>query len=134
MAAYATSYSSGNVLKSGAQMTPSGDTASTPAVAVKVGTTTPRFLAFLAAQFLGAANDNAFKITLILFVLSVVSGEARQVRYSSIATALFPIPFLLFSPLAGYHRRPLPEASRVDLDQGARDRRDDAGDRRILSP
>jgi acyl-[acyl-carrier-protein]-phospholipid O-acyltransferase/long-chain-fatty-acid--[acyl-carrier-protein] ligase len=83
-------------------MTPSGDTASAPAVAVKVGTTTPRFLAFLAAQFLGAANDNAFKITLILFVLSVVSGEARQVRYSSIATALYPIPFLLFSPLAGY--------------------------------
>ena len=56
----------------------------------------------MAAQFLGAANDNAFKITLILFVLSMVSGEARQVRYSSLATALYAIPFLLFSPIAGY--------------------------------
>jgi MFS family permease len=59
-------------------------------------------LPFLTAQFLGATNDNAFKITLILFLLSIVRGEARQVRYSSLATALFPIPFLLFSPMAGF--------------------------------
>jgi MFS family permease len=64
--------------------------------------TSPRFLAFLMAQALGAANDNALKITLVLFMISAVSGQARQVRYSSLATALFPIPFLLFSPLAGY--------------------------------
>jgi MFS family permease len=68
----------------------------------KVRIASPRFLAFLTAQALGAANDNALKITLVLFLISVVSGEARQVRYSSLATALFPIPFLLFSPLAGY--------------------------------
>ena len=41
-------------------------------------------------------------VTLILVVLARVTGEASQVRYSSLATALFPIPFLLFSPLAGY--------------------------------
>ena len=68
----------------------------------KVRITSPRFLAFLTAQALGAANDNALKITLVLFLISVVSGEGREVRYSSLATALFPIPFLLFSPVAGY--------------------------------
>jgi MFS family permease len=102
MAAFATAHSTENVLESGAQMTPSGDTASAQPTAVKVEITSPRFLAFLTAQFLGAANDNSFKITLILFLLSVVSGEASQVRYSSLATALFPVPFLLFSPIAGY--------------------------------
>ncbi len=63
---------------------------------------TPRFASFLAAQFLGAANDNAFKLTIVSFVLWRVPDEAAQVRYSSIATVLFPLPFLLFSPLAGY--------------------------------
>jgi len=63
---------------------------------------TPRFASFLAAQFLGAANDNAFKLTIVSFVLWRVPDEAAQVRYSSIATLLFPLPFLLFSPLAGY--------------------------------
>ena len=62
----------------------------------------PRFLSFLVVQFLGAANDNAFKITLTLFVLAKVSEEVIQLRLSSLATLLFPLPFLLFSPLAGY--------------------------------
>jgi hypothetical protein len=99
MAACGTIYSSGNVLGSGVQMGSAGDTASAEPATVKVGITLPRFLAFLVAQFLGAVNDNAFKITLILFLLSIISGEARQVRYSSRATVLFPIPFLLFSPI-----------------------------------
>ncbi len=62
----------------------------------------PRFHAFLLAQFLGAANDNAFKVTLVLLILARVPDEATQVRYASLVTALFPIPFLLFSPIAGY--------------------------------
>jgi MFS family permease len=72
--------------------------------AVKIRVSSARFYAFLAAQFLGAANDNAFKITLVLFMLSSVSGAAQQLKYSSLATALYPVPFpfLLFSPLAGF--------------------------------
>src|SRR5215467_6784442 len=62
----------------------------------------PRFYSFLLAQFLGAANDNAFKVTLVLLILATVSAETTQVFYSSLATAFFPIPFLLFSPIAGY--------------------------------
>ena len=53
----------------------------------------PRFHAFLAAQFLGAANDNAFKITLVLFMLSEINGAARQLKFSSLATASYPVPF-----------------------------------------
>src|SRR5271156_57433 len=83
-------------------MKPSEDTAPAEPAAVSVGITSPRFLAFLAAQFLGAANDSAFRITLFLFVISIVSDEARQVRYSSLAAAVVTIPFLLFSPNAGY--------------------------------
>jgi len=62
----------------------------------------PRFVSFLTAQFLGAANDNAFKMTLTLFVLATVVGESSQLRFNSLATFLFPLPFLLLSPVAGY--------------------------------
>lgn len=81
---------------------PAGDTASVHHAAVNVKITSPRFLAFLLAQSLGAVNDSAFKMALVLFVISIVSDETHQVRYSSIATALVPIPFLLFSTNAGY--------------------------------
>jgi acyl-[acyl-carrier-protein]-phospholipid O-acyltransferase / long-chain-fatty-acid--[acyl-carrier-protein] ligase len=70
--------------------------------AAKIRVSSPSFYAFLAAQFLGAVNDNGFKITLVLFTLASVSGAAQQLKYSSLATALFPVPFLLFSPLAGF--------------------------------
>src|SRR5229473_5882917 len=105
MAASAASYfSRESVVESVAQMGPTAETAPglQGASGNKIPIKSPRFYAFLAAQFLGAANDNAFKITLVLFVLSVISGEARQLRYSSLTTALYPVPFLLFSPLAGY--------------------------------
>lgn len=62
----------------------------------------PRFHAFLLAQSLGALNDNAFKVTVVMLILARVASETAQVRYASLATAIFPIPFLLFSPLAGY--------------------------------
>ncbi len=83
-------------------MEASGNAVAEPKSEFTVRLNSPRFLAFLAAQFLGVVNDNAFRVTLILFMLSIVLGETRQVRYSSFITALFQIPFLLFSPTAGY--------------------------------
>ena len=62
----------------------------------------PRFVSFLATQFLGAANDNAFKFTLTMLVLARIPDEARQVKLIALATMLFPIPFLVFSPVAGF--------------------------------
>ncbi len=81
-------------------MESAAETIFAPPTAVNVKLGSPRFLAF--AQFLGVVNDNAFRVTLILFVLSIVTGEARQVRYSSLATALIPLPYIFFSPVAGY--------------------------------
>jgi acyl-[acyl-carrier-protein]-phospholipid O-acyltransferase / long-chain-fatty-acid--[acyl-carrier-protein] ligase len=81
---------------------PRSATAGTDARRCETHISSPRFHAFLAAQFLGAANDNAFKITLVLFMLSVIHGEARQLKFSALVTALYPLPFLIFSPLAGF--------------------------------
>ncbi|MGE0614618.1 MAG: MFS transporter [Bacteriovoracia bacterium] len=71
-------------------------------MSAKITLKSPRFYAFLLAQFLGAANDNAFKTTIVLLVLATVAEPAEQVRFSSLATAVMPAAFLLFSPLAGY--------------------------------
>ena len=62
----------------------------------------PRFVSFFLVQGLGAANDNAFKIALSLFLLAHLPDEESQVRFASLAQFLFPLPFLLFSPLAGF--------------------------------
>lgn len=59
----------------------------------------PRFSAFLAAQALGAFNDNAFK-TFILLRAVLVSPEAAA-KLIPLAGGLFVLPFLLFSTLAG---------------------------------
>jgi acyl-[acyl-carrier-protein]-phospholipid O-acyltransferase/long-chain-fatty-acid--[acyl-carrier-protein] ligase len=82
-----------------------GDCNTSPGPAGAATPTTPfystRFLAFLAVQFLGAANDNAFKYTLILLIVAR-SDEALGLQLSTLATFVFPIPFLVFSPIAGY--------------------------------
>ena len=59
----------------------------------------PRFAAFLAAQALGAFNDNAFK-TFILLRAVLISPEAAA-KLIPLAGGLFVLPFLLFSTLAG---------------------------------
>lgn len=53
-----------------------------------------------AAQTLGALNDNLFKLFLIYFATRTVGTDALE-RTNAAAAALFAIPFLLFSPLAG---------------------------------
>ncbi len=58
-------------------------------------------LAFLnAAQFLGAMNDNMFKLILV-YMLIGVEGEKQASAILSAVGALFVIPFLLFSSAAG---------------------------------
>ncbi len=58
-----------------------------------------RFSAFLAAQALGAFNDNAFKTFVAL--LAVAADPAGAPRLIAVAGGLFVLPFLLFSTLAG---------------------------------
>ena len=53
-----------------------------------------------ATQFLGALNDNVFKL-LVIYLLIHVKGPAYANSILSIAGAVFVIPFLLFSSGAG---------------------------------
>ncbi len=53
-----------------------------------------------ATQFLGALNDNLFKLLLILFFIGH-AGEDAASRVTATAGAIFVVPFLAFSPLAG---------------------------------
>ena len=53
-----------------------------------------------AAQFLGALNDNIFKLLVILFLVGKSGGENAH-KVTAIAGAVFVVPFLAFIPAAG---------------------------------
>jgi acyl-[acyl-carrier-protein]-phospholipid O-acyltransferase/long-chain-fatty-acid--[acyl-carrier-protein] ligase len=64
---------------------------------------TKRFLPLFITQFLGAFNDNVYRnalAVLIMFHISSISDE-NKAFYSSIAIAVFMLPFFLFSATAG---------------------------------
>src|SRR4051794_31277144 len=62
--------------------------------------TDSRFEAFLWTQFLGAFNDNVYKM--IVSLVSVrMAAEAAGSSYLALAGAVFVIPFLLFAGYAG---------------------------------
>ncbi len=64
-------------------------------------TTDYRSFYFLnATQFLGALNDNIFKL-LVIYLLINVQGPSASGKILSIAGAVFVIPFLVFSSSAG---------------------------------
>ncbi|MBI5882189.1 MAG: MFS transporter [Elusimicrobia bacterium] len=58
------------------------------------------FAGLLAAQALGAFNDNAFKALIALLALTTLPPE-RSAPLVAGAGACFVLPFILFSPLAG---------------------------------
>ncbi|MBU1043587.1 MAG: MFS transporter [Candidatus Omnitrophica bacterium] len=60
------------------------------------------FKSLLGTQFLGAFNDNAFKIIISLLGIQLISSARQSAAFVSIIGALFVIPFIIFSPLAGY--------------------------------
>ena len=61
----------------------------------------PRTFAWLnVTQFLGALNDNVFKLLVIFFLVGLTSIQDRITIVTS-ATVLFVLPFLLFSHAAG---------------------------------
>ncbi len=55
---------------------------------------------FNATQFLGALNDNIFKLLVIFFLIGV-QGDQSAAKVTSLASAIFVIPFLLFMAYAG---------------------------------
>lgn len=59
------------------------------------------FRSLLIAQFLGAYIDNAYRILASLLLVNLAGKESEAGSYLSSASALFIIPFILFSPYAG---------------------------------
>lgn len=59
------------------------------------------FFAFVTTQFLGAFNDNAFKLVVSLFAVNSLSGENGRSASLALAGVLFTLPFILFSTYAG---------------------------------
>ena len=57
------------------------------------------FRAFLATQFLGAFNDNAFKLLVFLVAQNLLEDSTS---FLAMAGALFTIPFIVFSAYAGF--------------------------------
>ena len=61
-----------------------------------------RFLPLFLTQLLNALNDNLYKQAMVLFVVYQVYDSAETETFvSGIATALFVLPFVLFSATAG---------------------------------
>ena len=61
-----------------------------------------RFAPLFVTQLLGAFNDNLYKNAMVLFVVySIYNSESAEASFSALASAIFIIPFFLFSALAG---------------------------------
>jgi acyl-[acyl-carrier-protein]-phospholipid O-acyltransferase/long-chain-fatty-acid--[acyl-carrier-protein] ligase len=59
------------------------------------------FKVLLATQFLGALNDHALKIVVVLFAVDVSFLAEAQSTYLALAGAFYVLPFLLFAGVAG---------------------------------
>ncbi|MGA3242647.1 MAG: MFS transporter, partial [Bryobacteraceae bacterium] len=60
------------------------------------------FQAFLWTQFLGALNDNIYKIAVSMRAVHVAANSTASGFYLSLAGAVFVLPFLLFSGYSGH--------------------------------
>src|SRR5262249_38636685 len=59
-------------------------------------------IGLFAAHFLGAFNDNFYKIVVLLFAVNAVGSAGGGGSALSLIGAIFVLPFLLFSGYAGY--------------------------------
>ncbi|WP_058535460.1 MFS transporter [Legionella saoudiensis] len=61
-----------------------------------------RFLPFFFTQFLGAFNDNAFKLAMLTMIsYYLTDSQAPSEYYQALAGALFILPFFLLSAISG---------------------------------
>ncbi|MGA1796666.1 MAG: MFS transporter [bacterium] len=60
-----------------------------------------RFNAYLASQFFGAVNDNAFKVVIALLAIKVIVNPAHASQLIGLGGALFLLPLILFSSYTG---------------------------------
>jgi len=67
-----------------------------------LGLKTTGFRAYLATQFLGALNDNAYKFLLLSLITAKAAGDLTwEHRWTGVAQGLFALPFVLFAAWAG---------------------------------
>src|SRR6266853_5685875 len=59
------------------------------------------FQSFLWTQFLGAFNDNVYKMIVSVAAVEIAASQQVGARYLSLAGAVFVIPFLLLAGYAG---------------------------------
>lgn len=59
------------------------------------------FEAFLWTQFLGAFNDNVYKMMVSMLAVEIAANRQLGARYLAIANAVFVLPYLLFAGHAG---------------------------------
>src|SRR5277367_588006 len=59
------------------------------------------FQAFLWTQFLGAFNDNVYKIVVSMRAVHLAADSTSSSLYLSLAGAVYVVPFLLFSGYSG---------------------------------
>ena len=60
------------------------------------------FQSFLWTQFLGAFNDNVYKILVSVWAVHMAAATGTGGEYLSLAGAVFVLPFLLFSGYSGH--------------------------------
>jgi acyl-[acyl-carrier-protein]-phospholipid O-acyltransferase/long-chain-fatty-acid--[acyl-carrier-protein] ligase len=59
------------------------------------------FESFLWTQFLGAFNDNVYKMMVSILAVEIASNRQLGARYLSVSLAVFVLPYLLFAGYAG---------------------------------
>jgi acyl-[acyl-carrier-protein]-phospholipid O-acyltransferase/long-chain-fatty-acid--[acyl-carrier-protein] ligase len=59
------------------------------------------FESFLWTQFLGAFNDNVYKMMVSILAVEIAANRQLGARYLSISLAVFVLPYLLFAGYAG---------------------------------
>lgn len=59
------------------------------------------FKALMVAQFIGAFNDNAFKIIVSLLAIKMAASPEAASMFVSMIGLIFIVPFVIFSPYAG---------------------------------
>ncbi|MEZ7893482.1 MAG: MFS transporter [Candidatus Wallbacteria bacterium] len=60
------------------------------------------FWALIVTQFLNAFNDNAFKTLISLFLIAKLMSSGGGAGYVALGTAVFVVPFIIFSTHCGY--------------------------------
>lgn len=60
------------------------------------------FKALQTTQFIGAFVDNLLKVVISLYAIKILSSSEAATRYVSIVGVLYILPFVIFSPVAGY--------------------------------